>query len=161
MRSINTFRARRLARAWSQEQLADMSGLSTRTVQRIENGEQPSLETLSALAAVFDVSVAELSGAEANKANEERGDNTLDQRIAEARQKLAQEGRFYRSVIIAIIVCLLLFTLNRVSSPASHWSFWVAGIWCTLLVVRGMRIFIFSNMIAKWHQKRLQQMLRK
>ncbi|XEH51239.1 helix-turn-helix domain-containing protein [Edwardsiella tarda] len=161
MRSINTFRARRLARAWSQEQLADMSGLSTRTVQRIENGEQPSLETLSALAAVFDVSVAELSGAEANEANEERGDNALDQRIAEARQKLAQEGRFYRSVITAIIVCLLLFTLNRVSSPASHWSFWVAGIWCTLLVVRAMRIFIFSNMIAKWHQKRLQQMLRK
>ncbi|XEG69223.1 helix-turn-helix domain-containing protein [Edwardsiella tarda] len=161
MRSINTFRARRLARAWSQEQLADMSGLSTRTVQRIENGEQPSLETLSALAAVFEVSVTELSGAEANEANEERGDNALDQRIAEARQKLAQEGRFYRSVITAIIACLLLFTLNRVSSPASHWSFWVAGIWCTLLVVRGMRIFIFSNVIAKWHQKRLQQMLRK
>ncbi|WP_077999852.1 helix-turn-helix domain-containing protein [Edwardsiella tarda] len=161
MRSINTFRARRLARAWSQEQLAEMSGLSTRTVQRIENGEQPSLETLSALAAVFEVSVAELSGAEANEANEECGDNTLDQRIAEARQKLAQEGRFYRSVITAIIVCLLLFTLNRVSSPASHWSFWVAGIWCTLLVVRAMRIFIFNNMIAKWHQKRLQQMLRK
>ncbi|AKH89010.1 helix-turn-helix domain-containing protein [Edwardsiella tarda] len=158
MRSINTFRARRLARAWSQEQLAEMSGLSTRTVQRIENGEQPSLETLSALAAVFEVSVAELSGAEAN---EECGNNALDQRIAEARQKLAQEGRYYRSVITAIIVCLILFTLNRVSSPASHWSFWVAGIWCTLLVVRGMRIFIFNNMIAKWHQKRLQQMLRK
>ncbi|ELE5519572.1 helix-turn-helix transcriptional regulator, partial [Salmonella enterica] len=41
MSNINKFRQMRLARAWSQEQLAEMAGLSTRTVQRIENGEQP------------------------------------------------------------------------------------------------------------------------
>ncbi len=51
MPNLNKVREYRLARAWSQEQLAEMAGLSTRTVQRIENGEQPSLETLSALAA--------------------------------------------------------------------------------------------------------------
>ena len=28
----------RLQRGWSQEQLAEMSGLSTRTIQRIERG---------------------------------------------------------------------------------------------------------------------------
>ena len=37
MSSINRFKEHRLARAWSQEQLAEMAGLSTRTVQRIEN----------------------------------------------------------------------------------------------------------------------------
>ncbi len=39
-----------------------MAGLSVRTIQRIENGERPGLETLSALAAVFEVTVAEIGG---------------------------------------------------------------------------------------------------
>lgn len=34
------FKSLRLARAWSQEQLAELSGLSVRTVQRIENGDR-------------------------------------------------------------------------------------------------------------------------
>jgi transcriptional regulator with XRE-family HTH domain len=43
---------------WTQEHLAEAAGLSTRTVQRAENGEEMRGETLQALAAVFDVSVA-------------------------------------------------------------------------------------------------------
>jgi transcriptional regulator with XRE-family HTH domain len=48
MMSTNRVKEFRLARAWSQEQLAEMAALSVRTIQRIENQEQPSLETLSA-----------------------------------------------------------------------------------------------------------------
>ncbi|VTO23486.1 DNA-binding protein [Klebsiella variicola] len=57
MNSNNQVKQLRLQRAWSQEQLAEMAGLSVRTIQRIENGERPGLETLSALAAVFEVTV--------------------------------------------------------------------------------------------------------
>ena len=45
---------------WTQEHLAEAAGLSSRTVQRAENGEEMSGETLQALAAVFDLSVAVL-----------------------------------------------------------------------------------------------------
>ena len=62
MNSNNQVKQLRLQRAWSQEQLAEMAGLSVRTIQRIENGERPGLETLSALAAVFEVTVAEIGG---------------------------------------------------------------------------------------------------
>lgn len=50
----------RLDHGWSQDQLAEISGVSTRTIQRIENGNAPSLETLKALAAGFDLSIEEL-----------------------------------------------------------------------------------------------------
>ena len=50
----------RLERNWSQDQLADITGVSTRTIQRIENDNPPSLETLKALAAGLDMSVEEL-----------------------------------------------------------------------------------------------------
>lgn len=48
-------------RNWSQEALADMTGLSTRTIQRIESGNKASLESLKALAAVFEVDISTLT----------------------------------------------------------------------------------------------------
>lgn len=48
----------RLQRGWSQSQLAEMAGMSSRTVQRIEQGRRPSLETCKALASVFEVDLS-------------------------------------------------------------------------------------------------------
>ncbi len=47
-------------RGWSQEDLAELSGISVRTIQRNENGGRASLETLKCLAAVFETSIPEL-----------------------------------------------------------------------------------------------------
>jgi uncharacterized membrane protein YhaH (DUF805 family)/DNA-binding XRE family transcriptional regulator len=54
---INSTRLRELraARHWSQEQLARLSGLNLRTIQRLESGARISTESLRALAAVFEV----------------------------------------------------------------------------------------------------------
>lgn len=54
---VNSIRLRelRLARQWSQEQLATLSGLNLRTVQRLESGAKISNESLRALAAVLEV----------------------------------------------------------------------------------------------------------
>ena len=41
-----TVRKLRLKRAWSQEQLAQFSGLNIRTIQRIERGQKAGLESL-------------------------------------------------------------------------------------------------------------------
>ena len=51
---------RRLEKGWSQEELARHSGLSTRTIQRIESGQKGGLESLKCLAAVFETSVSAL-----------------------------------------------------------------------------------------------------
>lgn len=47
-------------RAWTQAQLAEISDLSERTVQRLEEGKPASLETLKALASAFDLDVQTL-----------------------------------------------------------------------------------------------------
>jgi transcriptional regulator with XRE-family HTH domain len=51
----------RQERNWSQEQLADFSGLGLRTIQRIESGSKMSFESLQDLAAVFGMQVDELA----------------------------------------------------------------------------------------------------
>ena len=52
----------RIKNHYSQEQLAHMSGLSLRTIQRVESGQSASLETLKSLAAVFEIDVDTLKG---------------------------------------------------------------------------------------------------
>jgi transcriptional regulator with XRE-family HTH domain len=53
-------RTERERHAWSQEQLAEVSGLSLRTIQRVETSGSASFETARALAAVFEVGVSAL-----------------------------------------------------------------------------------------------------
>ena len=72
-------------KGWSQEQLATIAGLSTRTVQRIENGEQASTETLNAIAAALGVQVSDLNAQPQQAMEEETPD---EQRIRRrSRQK--------------------------------------------------------------------------
>ena len=65
-------------RAWSQEHLADAAGIGLRTIQRIENGEKASRETVMALAAAFGVDVLAL---------------TVDPQAESAKQQLANHAK--------------------------------------------------------------------
>lgn len=47
-------------RAWSQTQLAEVSGLSLRTVQRIEKTGVASLESVKSIAAVFELEIKDM-----------------------------------------------------------------------------------------------------
>ena len=53
-------RGERERRAWSQEQLAEVTGVSLRTIQRVETSGSASFETSRALAAVFGLNAADL-----------------------------------------------------------------------------------------------------
>ena len=57
----NTVKTLREKRVWSQEQLAAIAGVSARTVQRIEAGGACSQDTLKALAAAFEMDVAQVN----------------------------------------------------------------------------------------------------
>lgn len=46
---------------WSQEQLAEFSGLNVRTIQRVESGNKASLETLKCLSSVFEIEIEKLT----------------------------------------------------------------------------------------------------
>ena len=51
----------RISRHLSQEQLAQMSGLNVRTIQRVESGHNASLETLKCLASALEVDIETLN----------------------------------------------------------------------------------------------------
>jgi transcriptional regulator with XRE-family HTH domain len=50
----------RMARQWSQEQLAAACGVNLRTIQRLENTSKGSMESVRAIAAVFEIDANDL-----------------------------------------------------------------------------------------------------
>ena len=54
----------RIDKSWSQEDLSEHSGLSLRTIQRIEKGNSASLESVKILAEAFDISTEQLMESE-------------------------------------------------------------------------------------------------
>ena len=50
----------RINKGWTQQQVAELCGLSLRTIQRVERYGQASNETVSSLAAVFEIPRTEI-----------------------------------------------------------------------------------------------------
>ncbi|MBS0848845.1 helix-turn-helix domain-containing protein [Citrobacter sp. JGM124] len=151
----NKVKQLRLEKAWSQEQLAELSALSTRTIQRIENNETPSLETLGALASVFNVSVSELTSEPLPESTE------LDNRIAEARKRVKDEADLLKSIIVAIITCTAMYCLNYIYTPYRSWPIWVAVIWGGILIVKVIKLFLLDKLFVKWKRNRLMSLTKK
>ncbi|MEA9389889.1 helix-turn-helix domain-containing protein [Acerihabitans sp. TG2] len=150
----------RLAKAWSQEQLADIASVSVRTVQRIENGEQASLETLAAIASAFGVNVTDLYVGQAAPAEQEQA-KAIDEQLARIRKRIESEAKFYRSLISFIITSMILLTTNWLTSHSITWSALVIGILAALLIRRGLIIFIFNRHIDKWKTDKITKLLEK
>lgn len=116
----------RLKRGWSQQQLAEASGLSTRTVQRLEAGHSASMESLKSLAAVFEVEFSTL------QPESDMNAETIDyseREEAEAFRHVRKLRGFYVHVFQYVVVIALLAIINIVVSPHNLWVLWVIVGW--------------------------------
>ena len=123
-------------RNWSQEHLADAAGISLRTIQRIENGDGASRESVAALAAAFNVDVLALN-IDARIEAEKKGQKDRAKLIAALRL-----GFFIN--LACYVFGLIVFTGISVSdgvegygmlAPAIWWGVGVAGFGLTLVIV--------------------------
>ena len=105
--TLSDIKKLRLERHWSQEQLAEISGLSTRTIQRIESGQNADFETLKSLASVFEINLSSL-----NKKEEE------EQLQIEESKNEDLKG-LYKFIALAIFSLIIAFF---VSFNDSNWT---------------------------------------
>lgn len=147
----------RLKRAWSQEQLAQFSGLNIRTIQRIERGQKAGLESLKSLAAVFEIELEDLleekSMTNSEKYSEE--ENRVIEHVKEIKD-------FYSHVINYAVVMIGLFIVNFITSPGYYWAWWAAFGWGIGVVSHGMSVFeVYSFFGADWEKKQIEKRLGK
>ncbi|MEL5450208.1 helix-turn-helix domain-containing protein [Serratia bockelmannii] len=146
----------RLEKGWSQEQLATIAGLSTRTVQRIENGEQASLETLTAIAAALGVQVSNLN---AQPQQTTMGEETPDEQ--RLRRQVATEGKLLSMAVRFAVIGAILLAVNVFTHPHYLWSLWAIGGMSLALVMRAVRTLLLRNVFSRWQEQRLAQKLRR
>lgn len=147
----------RLKRAWSQEQLAQFSGLNIRTIQRIERGQKAGLESLKSLAAVFEIELEDLleekSMLNSEKYSEE--ENRVIEHVKEIKD-------FYSHLINYAVVVIGLFIVNFITSPDYYWAWWAAFGWGIGVVSHGMSVFeVYSFFGADWEKKQIEKRLGK
>jgi transcriptional regulator with XRE-family HTH domain len=142
----------RLKRGWSQQQLADASGLSVRTIQRIENGQTPSVETLKSLAAVFEVDFSTLSP--------EEPVNPSTREEEEAFRYVRKLRGFYVHLFQYVIACAGLAAINLVFVPQRLWVQWVIAGWGIGLLAHAFSVFRPSWLLGpQWERAQVERRL--
>ena len=145
--NLRDIKEMRLERHWSQDQLAEMSGLSIRTIQRIENGENAGLESLKSLAAVFETNIVD-------------SDKKVEMEQIRKEEEYVQNVKgFYKLLAVAILSLLVPFILAV--SDSSNWNvfFWILLSWGVLLGIYSLNVFDFFG--EEWKRKMINKKFKK
>ncbi|TWX64504.1 helix-turn-helix domain-containing protein [Colwellia demingiae] len=147
----------RIQRGWSQDQLAQFSGLSVRTIQRIERGKTAGLESLKSLAAVFELNIQDLQQETVMDTNTNLSDKEV--KIIEHVKDIKD---FYSHLINYGIVVGAFFILNLVTSPDYIWAWWIAIGWGIGVISHALSVFEIINFFgADWEKKQIEKRLNK
>lgn len=120
-------RRQREARLWSQEHLAELAGISLRTVQRVETEGKAANETAMALAAAFDLPINCLRLTEA--APDAASGNVAEPASTPTASTPTVErprspSRFHTHLVIYLVVCSGMLVADISSHGSITWSKW-------------------------------------
>lgn len=161
----------RLQHGWSQEQLAELAGVSPRTIQRIESGRPASVETLKALAAVFEVDFASLQEPEmsVDSSNpplppqpEASGafPAGVSQDEALALAHVRKLRGFYMHVAQYVAVIAALSVINLLTSPHYFWAIWPALGWGLGIMAHGLQVWEKAPFLGgDWERRQVEKRL--
>jgi len=145
--NLRDIKKMRLERHWSQDQLAEMSGLSIRTIQRIENGENAGLESLKSLAAVFEIIITD-------------SDKKQEMEQIRKEEKYVQNVKgFYKLLAIAILSLVTPFIIAV--NDSSNWIIflWILLSWGVILGIYSLNVFDFFG--KEWKRKMIDKKFKK
>ena len=145
----------RLKKGWSQDQLAQLSGLNIRTIQRIERGKNASLESLKSLAAVFEVEITELQPETAM-----HSDTQVTDEERHAFEQVREIRHFYKHLLTYVFTIILLFFINLITSPQYFWVMWPAMGWGIGIAIHAIDAFgLFDLFGPEWEKKEVEKRL--
>lgn len=155
----------RLQRGWSQQQLAELSGLSVRTIQRIENGSAASTESLKSLASVFEIDFSTLSSESAMPDTPTPTASPTHTPSASQQEQLALlEVRklkgFYLHLAQYVVVIAALCAINLLTTPHRLWFYWPALGWGIGILAHAAAIFGWLPFLGvDWEKRQVEKRL--
>nr|WP_245659024.1 helix-turn-helix domain-containing protein [Marinomonas spartinae] len=152
----------RLQRGWSQDQLSQLSGLSIRTIQRIEKGQNPGLESLKSLAAVFELPITDLQGDTdmTTQDREEKSAHTISLEERLAFHRVQKMKGFYIHLTQYCLIIPVLFAINLFTHPSYIWAVWPMLGWGVGLAFHGLRVFnVIKCFGPEWEKRQVEKQL--
>jgi transcriptional regulator with XRE-family HTH domain len=146
----------RLQRGWSQEQLADLSGLSVRTIQRLERGQPASVESLKALGAAFEIDFSDLKEPDMNTAPSQS--IRIDEALALAHVRKLKG--FYMHLVLYVSIVGFLALVNLMTYRHYLWFIWAGLGWGIGILLHALRVFDkvpFLN--GEWERRQAEKYL--
>ncbi len=143
----------RLQRGWSQEHLAELTDVNVRTIQRMERGRKSSLETRSALAAVFEVDIATFEKGVMEMA--ETTQVTADER--EAIEFIKGVKEFYSHLGMYLVFAIVFSYAFGLENQMILWG--IIG-WGIGLMIHGLNVYEVINLFGpKWEKRQIEKRL--
>lgn len=142
----------RLKNGWSQSQLAEMAGVTTRTIQRIEQGQRSSMETCKALASVFEVDLSLL------QPEDEQMQDETELKADEQRALLyAKRMKEFYECLITYVALAAVFITILYDEPVVYIIF--AGLGAGLIVQGLIAFEVVSFMRPGWERRLVERKL--
>jgi transcriptional regulator with XRE-family HTH domain len=152
----------RLDRGYSQEDLAAMSDVSVRTIQRIERGGAANPETLKSLAAALDVDFGDLRKEQPMPASPTPHLPELSRDEREAMEYVRDIQSFYIHLGQYCAVMVLLVGINLWTSPGFFWAVFPAIGWGIGVAVHGLSVFEVINLFGRdWEKRQIEKRMRR
>lgn len=161
-RNDTQMKSLRLEKHWSQEELAQLSGLNVRTIQRLEKGHTVGAETLKSLAAVFEISTNELL----QRIEQEKQGEVKDQDDALAEQEALDKAnekvkaiKFFYASTAFLVATFLLFMLPNYNDGENLGPLVVVFL-CFAAMIAGHAFIVFEPFGEQWEKRKTQQILK-
>ncbi len=154
----------RLDRGLSQEQLAYMAGISPRTLQRIERGATPSIESLKCLASALDVKFEDLREETAmiSSTSQTPTRSNLTDEEREAIEYVGELKVFYTHAATFVVSMIGIFVINLMTSPGYLWAVWALVGWGMGLSIHAITVFgVNGTFGAEWERRQIEKRLRR
>jgi transcriptional regulator with XRE-family HTH domain len=152
-----TIRQRRIKKGWSQLQLAEFAGVSLRTIQRLEKGRSPTVETLKSLAAVFEIDFNELVD---DRDQGEIDESKLSHDEAEELEHIRDVQKFIRDLMIFCALLPIGVVFSMIDTFNSKWFLWSLVGWGSYLKWEAINVFDARDFFGKgWEKKMLEKRL--
>ena len=129
----------RLEKQWSQDMLAEMTGLSVRTIQRIEQGHKASLESTKALNTIFQV---QFVYAFSEVKSDDVVERDMDQ-LKQEKEEYSKEVKEFMNQAMVAAGCILVALVVSIMIESWHFIIWTVVGWAVVLLEKGRRTFSF------------------
>lgn len=138
----------RKSKGLTQEKLAELSHLSVRTIQRLEAGDDSSLETLRLVANALNVSVTELFESVSDE-NKEKEINYLDKEQTNQIDKRKSEKQIFNIKILSIFILIFLLAAFIDKFPENIQGI-VGILWLGIFF---LSLYLMKYMKSNWQLK--------